>query len=232
MEGREERPFLGVSPRCSDMLTQDLLKYLGILATTWMSRNVAPELVRIPAEVVVEAVGQSRGAVGEVDRLSLYRLLAQDQRQEVRDHLRKWLVDDKYLTDLRNLAEDSDPRVRALAAEALREKLSRARPDEQTAWATLFALSLESGPRLALANALDGNVPDEADYLYVLANDADVAVRHAALNATLRRAERVRAAESGVETQEAFADIFESRLTDPVRTIRKKARRGFAEASA
>jgi hypothetical protein len=214
------------------MLTQDLLKYLGILATTWMSRNVAPELERVPAEIVVEAVEQSRGSVGEADRLGLYRLLAQDQREEVRGHLRKWLRDDKHLTDLRKLAEDSDERVRALAADVLREKLARARPDEQTAWATTFALSLESGPRLALARALGGNVPDEADYLYVLANDGDASVRMAALEATLRLAQAARATEKGTEIRESFVDIFESRLEDPVRTIRKKARRGFTQASA
>lgn len=223
---------MGISRKFSDMLAQELLKYLGILATTWMSRNVAPELMRVPAEMVVETVRQSRSTVDEAHRLGLYRLLAQDQRQEVRGHLRQWLIDDKYLTDLRKLAEDSDHRVRALAADALREKLFRARPDEQTAWATLFALSLESGPRWALASALDGNVPDESDYLYVLANDGDVSVRKAALDATLRGAERARSSENGIESREAFVDIFESRLQDPVRTIRKKARRGFADASA
>ncbi len=210
------------------MLKQDLLKYLGLLATTWISRDATLQLERVPAGIVIETVSQSRRAFDEPERIDLYRLLAQDERSEVRDYLKRWLIDDKHLSDLRKLAEDTDPRVQALTAEILRAKLFRAHPDDQTAWATLFALALEPGPRLTLAKALDGNVPGEADYLYVLANDGDVSIRQKALDTTLRRVDR----SPQLELREGFLDIFESRLHDPVRTVRKKARRGFVRARA
>lgn len=213
------------------MLKQELLKYLGLLATTWMSRDVALQLERVPAEIVIDTVGQARNAFDEAKRLDLYRLLAQDQRGEIRAHLKQWLIDDEHLSDLRRLALDADPRVQALTADALNTKLRGARPEDQEAWATLFALALEPGPRLTLAQALDESVPGETDYLYVLANDGDVAVRHAALRTTLRRVEQTQA-RTLLERREDFCDIFESRLHDPVRAVRKKARRGLARSSA
>lgn len=214
-----------------DVLTQELLKYLGLLATTWMSGNGALVLERVPANVVVSPVAQAKSGFFESERVELYRLLAHDQRSEVRARLKGWLTRNEQLTELRQLAEDEHPDVQTLTASALREKLQRAQPEDQTGWATLFALALKPGPRLTLANALNENVPGETDYLYVLANDANIDVREAAVDATLTQLHKALAFGSTQGLQDALKDVLESRLHDPVPAIRKMARRGFVRAS-
>ncbi len=214
------------------MLTQELLKYLGILATSWMSRDAVLDLERVPTWSVVDSVNESRSALNQPDRVAIYRLLAKDQRQEVRARLTQVLMEDQHLGDVHHLAEELDPRVQALAAEVLRIRLAQAPPELRTEVATLFALSLKPGPRLTLARALHGNVPAECDFLYVLANDANALVRDAALSVTLENLGRSPEPGISCQTGGGVLDVVESRLHDPSARIRKKARRGFIQAIA
>jgi hypothetical protein len=213
------------------MVPQDLLKYFGILATSWVGGDLALELERVPASAVIEVVDEARHGFSDADRVSLYRLLAHDGRLEVYSRLKQSLARDNQLTALRQLAEYEDPEVQAVAVDALRMALNEAGVEERTALATSFALALSKGPRLTLARALSGNVEGEEDYLYVLANDADPQIRLAAVEGSRRLlAERTSTEELGPESGHAIAEIFESRLHDSVSAIRKQARRGFARA--
>lgn len=209
------------------MLSHELLKYLGVFATTWMSGDVGVELERLPTDVVISAVDDAKYSFPEAERVSLYRMLAHDGRKEVYLRLKSSLIDSDKLTELRLLSEDEDPNVQQVTADALRSRLDRSKPDEQTRVATLFALSLRAGPRMTLARALDGNVPHETDYLYVLANDANVRIRTIALESSRRMLTRETLSKNTPEVQEGLRELFETRLHDPVEAVRKLARRGY-----
>jgi hypothetical protein len=215
------------------MKPQELLKYFGVLATTWVGGDLDLALERVPSGVIMGAVDAAQNSLSVTERVDLYRFFAHDSRTEVHSRLKESLTEQRQLSELRLLAEDRDPDVQEIVVSALRTRLQSAAPEGRANLATSFALALSPGPRVALAKALPGNIPGETDYLYVLAQDADPNVRLAAVEASGRLLRTPTRVEESRSTQLASVrEVFETRLFDPEGSVRKQARRGYAEASA
>jgi hypothetical protein len=189
------------------------------------SAQAKTELAELPSELLADLVSEvEQSDADRGSRLGVLRLLAHDERDEVRARVAEaaswlWSSDDPSALDLlRSLVHDPASKVRAAAANGLTRALYLASPVERVELVCNFATSASAAERLAVARALSSRVPVlVADLaLEQLANDSEAEIRAAAVRAALERLE---------EAPDTYRRLAQDLREDSDRSVRRAARR-------
>ena len=212
-------------------LPQGVLKYLAAVAVAFTTGLVdpAPSLLELPAELLGEVVEEVEDDEWQpASRKLLLTLLAHDPRPFVRGHVAEradilW-DDDPVETEilLGVLARDSSPQVRTAAGRGLERILERGSPLDRVMLVAKWTTSDAPSERAAIAAALRGPTPVLIEDLAIdqLARDPTHAVRRLAVEAAARH---------HPENPDAYARVIARLASDPVRSVRKRARHVLEE---
>jgi HEAT repeat protein len=186
-----------------------------------------PEIRTMPTELLGGLVDQlNDDEWGAGDRLRVLHLLSRDPRAEVRARVaeKAYTLWNGGPTDavqlLRTLSRDGSAQVRRAAAAGLESLLRNAMPVDRVALIAEWATSDVVEERVAIAAVLRGDIPCFINDLVVgqFAEDPNDTVRRLATEALARHVD---------EHPEMYAQAAMRLASDPIRAIRRTARRAL-----